>query len=224
MLESVAQTIFEVCNDKSLGTKQCVEQVINKLGVIPSNQEAVEKAIRDYRLSGKSLSATAEILTKAIKGCDDCSPFDNCGGCDPDSFGIKFDVALKHFTDRKFHEPKAAAVFVTQYLTQTIHWDEGEKLELDKVEEQYSGNSFSYNGLVYSCYDIDDLRDLTVDSVAECIAESAYDLAADEVSQMNDEEVAERYAGGYAADIKAIEDPDKDPNNTCRGFVVIAER
>ena len=222
-LDNIAEVVFEVCADKSKGTVECVESIVKALN-LEMSFFGIEDAVRDYRLSGKSLSETATMINRAIGGIPEIKMVTTRVVCNNTS-AITFDSALEFFTEAGFTQPKNAATLAVTYLMQIAEAD-GELLNLEGITELYgTGNHYEYDGKCYSCLESNDLLTLTTDAVAECIAESAYDMAVDEVANMTLEEAAERWNGYCTTDVKVVVDPSGPDimQFKANSYVIIAE-
>lgn len=229
-LDTIAETVFEVCSDKSKGTTECVEAIVSSLG-LEATFFGIEDAVRDYRLSGKSLSETAAMISRAMGGTPEpkvkmvmtrvvCN-----NGMVTDRPTITFESALQHFTDAGFNDPRNAAIFVSKYLVKHLE-SEGEDLDLDKVTELYgTGNDYQYDGVCFSCYTAEEMIQRTTDQVAECIAENAYDMAVDEVANMSLEDCAERMVGYCMTECIVVDTPSVCPThrNPTEEYIIIKE-
>jgi len=197
--EELAVIIFEECSSKTRSTKECVEAIKLRTGL----NADIDDTIRRYRQSGSGLEKTAnEIL----------------GGVSPTEYRLaegvtvqplatvtnsNFDTYVTLFNQKGFICAESAARICTLLEKKGVAFD------VHTVEEHIEENYRYLTGIKVgeSCYyldSIENMRDSAIENRAEAISQNAWDMATDEVNDMDTEYLLE-YSGWYDG-VKSYDD------------------
>lgn len=186
--EELAVIIHEECASRTRTTKECVEGIKLRTGLVGD----FDDTIRRYRQSGSGLEkATLELISLSDNKDSIYTVSTNTHA----QQNNLYDSYLTLFRDKNFAEPETASKLVTLLKKKGLDFD------INLVEEVRDCEYRCLEGIQIgdSCYFLDsveDMKDSAVESVAESISRSAWDMARDEVENMDTLELLER-SGWY---------------------------
>lgn len=183
-LEELAVIIFEESSSKTRTSKECSEAIKLRTGLVGN----FEDTIRRYRQSGSGL----ELAAKEILGLVDTG-FVTAPTSVNTTTG--YDGFLAAFKQAQFSNPEIAARICTVLVTS------GETIDPTTVTEFSDGyyrlsEGIQVGNYLYYLDSIEGMKESAIESVAEGIYENAWEMAYDQVGDLNLSELIE-YAGWY---------------------------
>lgn len=198
--EELAVIIFEECSSKTRSTKECVEAIKLRTGLTGD----IDDTIRRYRQSGSGLEKAAQEVISTIGGSTSDWGYDtSVEECQVIACNNSYDTYVTLFTQKSFQEPEGAAKICTILEKKGIAFD------VHTVEEHTEDNYRYLTGIKVgeSCYyldSIENMRESAIENRAEAISQNAWDIATDEVNDMDTEYLLE-YSGWYDG-VKSYDD------------------
>ena len=185
--EELAVVIYEECSSKTRNTKECVEAIKLRTGF----NGDFEDTIRRYRQSGSGLDKAAQEVLLVVGGGYSLSseqpqaiPSNN-----------SYDTYVTLFNQKGFIEAEGAARICT------LLEKKGTAFDVHTVEEHLDENYRNLTGVkigecLYFLDSLEGMRESAVENRAESISYNAWDMARDEINDMDTWELLE-YAGWY---------------------------
>lgn len=191
--EELATVVFEECSSKTRSTKECVEAIQLRTGLDVDFSES----IRRYRQSGSGLEKTVnEILGTADRRDVNLSSveFVDLQGTPVPVAALTsgYDTYLEIFKQKLFDNPETAAKICVELDKK------GVSFYLDMIEEAEHHCTYhlgiQVGDSLYFLENHNHLLNSAIECRAEGIAQNAWDIASDEVNDMETVELLE-YAG-----------------------------
>jgi hypothetical protein len=189
--EELAVVIYEECSSKTRSTKECVEAIKLRTGL---NLD-IDDTIRRYRQSGSGLEKAANEILVSVSPTE----YRLAEGVTVQPLvtvtNSNFDTYVTLFNQKGFIEAEGAARICT------LLEKKGTAFDVHTVEEHLDENYRNLTGVkigecLYFLDSLEGMRESAVENRAESISYNAWDMARDEINDMDTWELLE-YAGWY---------------------------